>query len=450
MILSELLTANNIQAILSSISDGVVIVDNDRRIQFVNEQAAALLGYQVQDMQGRTCKTILQSTDCDNNCPFTRILKAGDDQTEVEMVYYNHNDQPMRTMTRFQLLKDNTGAVIGSAEIFKDLTDLKKLEEQLRGKYSYANIIGKNHKMQEVYDLINEVAATSTNVIIYGESGTGKELVANAIHEHSRRKAKPFVRVNCSALAEGILESELFGHVRGAFTGALYDKKGRFESADGGTVFLDEIGEIPASTQVKLLNVLQKGEFEKVGSSKTIQVDVRIVAATNRNLLAAVQEGLFREDLYYRLNVVPIQLPPLRDRRDDIPLLVTHFIQKFNQSMPDKFINTISSNAKAVLLDYQYPGNVRELENIIEHAFVRCQTDTIVPRHLPQHILSASSAILKKAMQSETPIKDMEREMIVLALNENNGKITQAAKQLGISRVTLWRRLKQLQLETVT
>ena len=323
----------------------------------------------------------------------------------------------------------------------RDLSEVKALNEQLKSLHTFENLIGKNRQMQEIYELIQQVAPMSTTVLIQGESGTGKELVAKAIHHQSERTDKGFVSVNCGALAESLLESELFGHVRGAYTGATTTRKGRFEMADGGTIFLDEIGDLSLAMQVKLLRVLQEGTFEKVGSSHTQKVDVRIIAASNRDLKAAIESGDFREDLYYRLNIVPIQLPPLRERRDDVPLLIEHFIQKFNRHT-QKFIRDISPEALNILMEYRYPGNVRQLENIIEHAFVKCLGDQIGTKHLPAELTAPKEDIITLALMDENPLSALERELIERVIEECEGKPKLAAKRLGISRTTLWRRLK--------
>ena len=323
----------------------------------------------------------------------------------------------------------------------RDLSEVKALNEQLKSLYTFENLIGKNRQMQEIYELIQQVAPMSTTVLIQGESGTGKELVAKAIHHQSERTDKAFVSVNCGALAESLLESELFGHVKGAYTGATTTRQGRFEIADKGTVFLDEIGDLSPAMQVKLLRVLQEGSFEKVGSSRTQKVDVRIIAASNRDLKAAIESGDFREDLYYRLNIVPIQLPPLRERRDDIPLLIEHFIQKFNRHT-QRSIQDISPEALNILMEYAYPGNVRQLENIIEHAFVKCPGEYIEKKHLPTELIGPKDDIVTLVLMGENPLAALEQELIQRVLEQCNGKPKLAAKRLGISRTTLWRRLK--------
>ncbi|MBI3358501.1 MAG: sigma 54-interacting transcriptional regulator [Nitrospirae bacterium] len=319
----------------------------------------------------------------------------------------------------------------------------KAMSEVIRAKYSLENFIWKNEKMREIFHLLPKIAATHATVLIEGESGTGKELMAHAIHQLSLREDKPFIRLNCGALAEGVLESELFGHVKGAFTGAIAHKVGRFELADSGTLFLDEIGELSPATQVKLLRVVQEGEFERVGDAERIKVDVRIIAATNKDLKKAIEQNTFRQDLYYRLCVVPIHLPPLRERKDDIPPLVNHFLQKFNKEMGRKVAH-VSLDAIKILTGYDYPGNVRELENIIEHAMVFCTGEMLDAEHLQTEIHRPDQ--FKEMIKKERPLAAIEREVILKLLNDTHWNYKQTALRLGMSRTTLWRRVKEYEL----
>jgi transcriptional regulator with PAS, ATPase and Fis domain len=314
------------------------------------------------------------------------------------------------------------------------------MTEVIRAKYSLENFIWKNEKMREIFNLLPKIATTHSTVLIEGESGTGKELMAHAIHQLSLREDKPFIRVNCGALAEGVLESELFGHVKGAFTGAIAHKVGRFELADTGTIFLDEIGELSPTTQVKLLRVVQEGEFERVGDAERLKVDVRIIAATHKDLKKAIEQNEFRQDLYYRLRVVPIHLPPLRERKDDIPPLVSHFLQKFNKEMGRK-VGHVSLSAIKLLTAYDYPGNVRELENIIEHAMVFCTGEMLDVEHLQKEIHEPDQ--FKEMIKAERPLAAIEREVILKFLNDTHWNYKQTALKLGMSRTTLWRRVKQ-------
>ena len=346
------------------------------------------------------------------------------------------NGRPRTIILNTAILHDKEKKPWGVVAIFRDMTELVSLKRQLKERFQFHKLIGKNHQMQEVYNLIEDIADSDATVLIQGESGTGKELVAQAIHYQGPRTNKPFVRVNCSTLAESLLESELFGHVRGAFTGAIRDKIGRFELAQGGTAFLDEIGDISPAIQVKLLRVLQEKEIERVGDTKSIKVDVRVIAATNHDLKRLMREGKFREDLFYRLYVIPIHLPPLRERKEDIPLLVEHFIRQF-KGQTGKKIESISEEALKLLLDYSWPGNVRELENVIEHAFVKCRVPLILPEHLPQEILGAKKVFGARKRPRLT------EEQLHQALQETRGNKARAARELGIGRTTLWRKLKK-------
>ena len=327
-------------------------------------------------------------------------------------------------------------------QLIEERIKSKAMTETIRARYSFENMVGKNEKMQAIYDLIPKIAKTNATVLIEGESGTGKELVAHSIHQYSAREDKAFIRVNCAALAESLLESELFGHVRGAFTGAVSHKLGRFELADGGTIFLDEIGEISLATQAKLLRVVQDGEIEKVGDARRIKVDVRIIAATNKDLKKAVEAGEFRHDLYYRLRVVPIFLPPLRERKDDIPLLVEHFVKRFNKEMGRK-ITRVSPEVMEILLNYDFPGNIRELENIIEHAMVFCTGDVLEAAHLQKDILPQKKDVIGKVAAQEDPIQAMEEALILNVLEQTRWNYKKTAEKLKMSRTTLWRKLKQ-------
>ncbi|MBK04528.1 MAG: hypothetical protein CL920_04240 [Deltaproteobacteria bacterium] len=323
----------------------------------------------------------------------------------------------------------------------RNLSEVKALNEQLSQKHSLGTIVGKSAAMLALYDLVKKVAPLPTTVLITGESGTGKELFARAIHAQSARHDKPMISVNCGALSESLLETEWFGHEKGAFTGAVNERRGRFELADGGTIFLDEIGELSPATQVKLLRVLQEGEFERVGSSLTRRIDVRVIAATHRDLQREVAQGRFREDLYYRLNVVQLRVPPLRARKDDIPLLLKTFISKLNPRTR-KTIQRISEEALRLLLAFDYPGNVRQLENMLEHAFVLCQGAVIEAEHLPPELFAPKDDLVTEALHTENPLATLERKLIekVLMLTDNNQQL--AAQRLGISRTTLWRKLK--------
>lgn len=317
-----------------------------------------------------------------------------------------------------------------------------RLSKESSLKYRFGDIIGKDKKMQEVYDLIETISPTSTTVLILGETGTGKELVARAIHHNSQRKYKSFIKLDCTALPETLLESELFGYKKGAFTDARTDKPGKFEMADGGTIFLDEIGEIPPSTQAKLLRALEERAFEPLGSIKTVRIDVRIIAATNRDLQKAIGQGKFREDFYYRLNVYPITMPALRERPEDIHLLIEHFIETFGKRFAKK-ITQVSKDAMDLLTDYPWPGNVRQLKHAIEYASINCKGGVIEARHLPEAIKQESKVLVDKILKTANPLQEIEKEVIIDTLRRNKSNRGKTAKVLKISRATLWRKMQK-------
>ncbi len=325
----------------------------------------------------------------------------------------------------------------------------RQLKAQLLDRYAFPNIISGSPKMEEVMGLVARVAPSQATVLIRGESGTGKELIANAIHYASPRSDKPFIKVNCSAIPETLLESELFGHERGAFTGAVQKRVGRFEEAEGGTIFLDEIGDLPPSTQVKLLRILQEREFQRLGSNLTLKADVRVIAATHRNLEEAMGKGLFREDLYYRLNVITIHLPPLRERREDLPLLIDHFLKKYSERNR-KMIRDISKEARTLLMRHSYPGNVRELENLIERAVVLCRGEVITTQDLPFHLQEGTSEgqreMSQRAKTLPESLEEIERELILRALHQHQGVQTRAAESLGISERVLRYKMKKYRI----
>jgi len=436
-----------LSSILNSIADGVFTVDQEYHVTSFNKAAEKITGFQREDVIGKACHTIFRSSICRGECPLKATVRTGEPVTNYEIEILDKNNQIRPISVSTALLRDSDGRIIGGVETFRDLSQLKELSEQLRVKYSFANIVGKSEVMQRVFRVIREVAPTNTTVLIQGETGTGKELVARAIHYTSPRKDKPFVAVSCAALPDSLLESELFGHVRGAFTGAESDRPGRFELADGGTLFLDEIGEVSPALQVKLLRVIETKEFERLGDRKTTRVDVRFIAATNRNLQQSVAEGRFREDLYYRLNVLAIRIPLLRERAEDIPLLVEHFIEAFNEQT-GKGIRGVAQKTMDILVDYPWPGNVRQLENAIEHAFIHCTGELIQPRHLPEEFYGPHTSFIEKVSDKERPLDALEKELILSALERASYRRSEAARLLGISRSSLWRKMKKHGIES--
>jgi len=431
-----------LSSILNSIADGVFTVDLGYHVTSFNKAAQEITGFQWEEVIGRPCHTIFRSAVCRGECPLKATVRTGQPVANYEIEIFDRHNRIKPISVSTALLRDSKGRVIGGVETFRDLSLVRDLTDQLQVKYSFANIVGKSKPMQKVFRVIRDVAPTGTTVLIEGDTGTGKELVARAIHYTSPRRDRAFVAVGCGALPDTLLESELFGHVRGAFTGAESDRPGRFELADGGTLFLDEIGEVSPALQVKLLRVLETREFERLGDRKTTKVDVRFIAATNRNLRESVAEGRFREDLYYRLNVLSIRLPSLEERTEDIPLLIQHFISAFNEQTGKK-IRGLSQQSVDLLVDYPWPGNVRQLENAIEHAFIHCTGELIQPRHLPEEFQHPPSAIVKNLSAEKRPLQALEKELILTALEKTSFRRLEAAKLLGISRSSLWRKMKK-------
>ncbi|MBA7518245.1 Anaerobic nitric oxide reductase transcription regulator NorR [subsurface metagenome] len=444
---AELFTENaRLISILNSITDGVLTVDNEWRITSFNPAAERITGHKAENVMGKQCYEVMKSETCKTNCPLRKTMatKIPVYDYEIEIVSAHGETIPISVNTA--LLIDEENEIIGGVETFRDLSFYKNVSEELNLKYSFANMIGKDKKMQEIYSLLQTISPTSTTILIMGETGTGKELVARAIHHNSPRKDKPFIKVDCASLPETLLESELFGYKKGAFTDAKTDKPGKFELADSGTIFLDEIGNIPLSIQAKLLRVLEEHAFESLGGIKTVKVDVRIITATNRDLQQAIKQGKFREDFYYRLNVVPITLPPLRERTEDIPLLIEHFIKIFGKRF-NKTITNVSSDAMDLLLDYPWPGNVRQLEHAIEHAFIHCTGRIIQTGHLPDDIIQKASILVDRILKTEDPIDEIEKEVILEALKRNHWDREKTAKTLKISRITLWRKMKKYSIK---
>ena len=444
---ADLFTENaRLISILNSITDGVLTVDNEWRITSFNPAAEIITGNRVEDVLGKQCYEVMKSETCKTDCPLRKTMATKIPIYDYEIEIINAQGKIVPISVNTALLIDEQDNIIGGVETFRDLSMYKHLSEELNMKYSFANMIGKDKKMQEIYSLLKTISPTSSTVLIMGETGTGKELVARAIHHNSSRKDKPLIKVDCASLPETLLESELFGYKKGAFTDAKTDKPGKFKLADSGTIFLDEIGNIPLSIQGKLLRVLEEHAFEPLGGVKTVKVDVRVVAATNRDLRQAIEREMFREDLYYRLNVMPITIPPLRDRPEDIPLLIEHFLNLFGKKF-NKTITKLSQDAMDLLLDYPWPGNIRQLEHAIEHAFIHCSGRTIQTRHLPEDIKQKSSPLIDKLLIKENPIGEIEKEVIIEALKRNHWDREKTAKTLKISRITLWRKMKKYSIK---
>ena len=426
----------DLERILDNLTEGIIAHDSDRRILYFNRAAEEITGYRREEVLGRDCHEAFGRPFCGGRCAFKDGAPTGLDQDEYPLNILTREGEPRRVEMRVNAMAGPDGRLVGVIASFRDLTDLIGLQIRLGDLDGFAGIIGRDPKMLEVYARIREIATSDYPVCISGETGTGKELVAAAIHDESRRGGGPFVPVNSAALPEGMLESELFGHVKGAFTGALRDKKGRFELADGGSLFLDEVSELPPVLQAKLLRVLQEGTLEPVGSERTRRVDVRLITATNRNLKQDVASGRFRKDLYYRINVVPISLPPLRQRRGDIPLLAAHFLEA-EALGGDDIAPTLSREAVERMRRYAWPGNVRELQSAVRFAVIRSRGHVIEVEHLPRELGETAAA-----RPSRGPGRKLDAESVRAALERTGGNKSRAARLLGVGRATLYRFLK--------
>lgn len=427
--------------VLDALNEAVFTVDRHWRITSFNRAAERLTGVPRDQALGRFCWEVFRADVCEQACALRRTLATGKPVYQAAAVIFNSSGEriPVRLSTA-ALTQD--GQVVGGVETLQDLRPVEELRKELEARYSFEDIVARSPQMQSLFEILPQIAASNSTVLIEGESGTGKELLARAIHNLSPRRKKRFVAVNCAALPDTLLESELFGYKAGAFTDARRDKLGRFALADGGTIFLDEIGDISPAVQVRLLRVLQERTIEPLGAVAPVKIDVRVIAATNKNLADLVRQGKFREDLYYRIRVVFLKLPPLRERRTDIPLLVEHIVAKLNR-LQGKQITGVSSEVMAQLLRYDYPGNVRELENILEQAFVLCRGSRIEIEHLPPELRPAASVGDSRAALS---LREMEKQMILAALERHGGNRSRAARELGIHPVTLWRKLHRLGL----
>ncbi|MFO7605727.1 MAG: sigma 54-interacting transcriptional regulator [Desulfurivibrionaceae bacterium] len=446
------LADNYWRTIIDTIQEGMMVVNPQGEITFVNKAFEKLLGYSAGELQGKSCEIFR----CDR-CYMTRsqgeekycALFNEEQVRSRECVFHRKDGSPVNLMKNAMVVKDDRGRVVAGVETLIDLSKvvanrkvIATLRQQLSSREGFKRIIGNSPKMRQIFDLATSAARSDAPLVIHGESGTGKELLAAAVHEISERAEGPFVKVNCAALSDSLLESELFGHVKGSFTGADRTRIGRFEAASTGSIFLDEVGDLSLATQTKLLRVLQEKEIERVGDHRPIKIDVRIIAATHKNLAKLIEEGSFREDLFYRINVIPLTLPPLRERLDDIPLLTDSFIARIRERT-GKNIEGISREALDLLISRPWPGNVRELNNVIEYAFVLCPEGVIDAQHLPEPARPACGERTGSRRHPLPPAREDQRATLIEALEMAGGNQSQAARILGISRVTVWKRMKR-------
>jgi len=430
---------------IDCVTDGVFTIDENRRITCFNRAAEMILGITREEAVGQYCYDVLRGSRCEQECALQETIRTGQHVVCQSCYIVNSQGQSIPISISTALLKNKEGKVIGGVETFRDLSEIERLRKELAQTYTFQDIVTRSKSMRSVLEMIPRVAESPTTVLITGESGTGKELVAKAIHDLSPRREKPFVAVNCSALPDTLLESELFGYKAGAFTDAKQDKPGRFSAAEGGTIFLDEIGDVSPGMQAKLLRVLQERVYEPLGSVEPAKADVRVIAATNRDLEKRVADETFRRDLYYRINVMRLKLPALKERRADLPLLVEYFVSKFN-AMQGKNVTGISQRAMLALMQHDYPGNVRELENVIEYAFVLCPEGLIEVYHLPPEFNNESSTKNSEEIGNVT-LREMEVLHIMETLRRHDGNRDAAAKALGIHRATLFRKIKTLGIQ---
>jgi PAS domain S-box-containing protein len=428
--------------ILNSIADGVFTVDLNWRITFFNRAAEEITGILAAEALGRPCCEVFRANVCETACVLNHTLETGKQVVCQPIAILRADSKEIPITVSTALLKDEQGKIIGGVETFRDLSLVEDLRREIHRQYRLGDIISKSPLMQKIFVLLPDIAHTDSTVLIQGESGTGKELVARALHNLSRRARGPFVAVNCGALPDTLLESELFGHTAGAFTDAKRDRRGRFAMAEGGTLFLDEFGDVSPALQVRLLRVLEERAYMPLGSSKSVKADVRIITATHKDLARLVAEGAFRKDLYYRINVVKLTLPRLAERKEDIPLLAEHFIERFNK-LQNKNILGLSYDALAIFMRHDWPGNIRELENAIEHAFILCPQGLIQPGHLPDHLRRESQP---GALPASLSLKEQEKRVLREALERNGWRRLATARELGIDKNTLRRKIKRFAL----
>ncbi len=436
---------NYSEEILDSLIEGIITIDKEFKITFINSAAERITGLKKNEIFGKLCKTIFCNDLCKTACPIRRILESGKSISNFKNKIKINDNEEIEVKINATVLRDEHSKPIGGVISFADVSREKNVDKILFEKTDFHGIVGNSSQMKEIYTLINEISDSDAPVLIQGETGTGKELIANAVQVTSKRRKNPFLKINCAVFPPDLLASELFGHVKGSFTGANMDRTGRFELANSGTIFLDEISEMSLQMQTHLLRILQDGTFERVGDSITRNTDVRIITATNIDVEKAMEDKAFREDLYFRINVIPINLPPLRNRREDIPVLTNHFIKKFSL-IYDKPIDGIDDDALQLLMNYNWPGNIRQLENVIEYAFARSHQDIHIcicslPVYLRKNTICNNDG---HPLQHHAHIS---LENLLKVLDANGWNKSLVADELGVNRTTVWRKIKEFGLE---
>lgn len=434
---------NVTEIILESISDGVFTVDHKWHITSFNRAAEEITGISRSEAVGRYCWEVFRSNMCEGDCALRRTMKQGKSIVNTSAYIINSDKKRIPVIASTSVLRDENGTVLGGVEVFSDLSLVEELRRELDSRFQMGDMVSRSPSMQRIFKILPQVADSDSTVLILGETGTGKELLARAIHDISIRRNKPFVAINCGALPDTLLESELFGYKAGAFTNAVKDKPGHFAAAEGGTIFLDEIGDISPAFQVRLLRVLDQHKFQPLGSVKSVKADVRVIVATNKDLAGMVKIGEFRQDLFYRIDVVHIELPPLRDRKEDIPLLVDKFIVRMN-SLRGRAVTGMDREALGLLMSHDFPGNIRELENVIEHAFVLCSDGIIEQQHLPHSVIARAASPSTDHPTLQDGLKSAEARAIMDALKRNSYNRLAAARDLGMHKSTLFRKIKKL------